>query len=183
VNKKIYDKISDILQVPMYKVKMAETNFVGLFAAGNSNGVILPDIIDEKIELNVPVVKIKTKNTCLGNLILANDRGAVISPLLSNHSSKIRDILDVEVLTGTISELPTIGSLAVATNHGVLAHPKINEEEKSLIEDLLKVEVLTGTMNGGSPFVGNCILANSNGAVVGGLTTPPELVEVEEALG
>ena len=40
--------------------------------------------------------------------------------------------LGVEVFQGEIAGLPSVGSLAVATNKGVLAHPLLKEEEKKL---------------------------------------------------
>ena len=181
--KKTCDKISEILQVPVHRIKVVDTNFVGLFLSGNSSGIVVPDIVNEKIELDVTVTKIKTKHTCLGNLILANDKGAILSPLLSEYSSEIRDTLDVDVSSGTIARLPIVGSLAVATNSGVLAHPEIKEDEKLLIGDILQVEVFTGTLNKGSPFVGSSILANTKGAVIGDLTRVPEVIKLEEALG
>ena len=69
------------------------------------------------------------------------------------------------------------------SNKGVLAHPLIREEEKRKIQEVLKVPVETGTINGGVPYVKMGIVANSKGAVVGTLTTGPELMAMTRTLG
>jgi translation initiation factor 6 len=42
--------------------------------------------------------------------------------------------------------LPYVGSLAVATNKGVLTHPLLKEEEKKTLESVFKVPVDVGTI-------------------------------------
>jgi len=134
-------------------------------------------------EKDIEVEIIKDKMTALGNLILANDYGAIISPMFSQKTSKkISDILGVEVVEGKISNLSYVGSLAVATNRGVLAHPSISDEEERLIREVLKVEVFTGTINNGSPFIKSGLIANSFGAIAGSLTVGRELMDMTRAI-
>ncbi|MFQ5910594.1 MAG: translation initiation factor eIF-6, partial [Thermoplasmata archaeon] len=78
--------------------------------------------------------------------------------------------------------LKTVGSVAVATNKGVVCHPKIRNEERKLLEDVLKVPVTIATANYGTTYVGACVVANSKGAVVGSTTTPIEIGRIEEGL-
>ena len=61
-------------------------------------------------------------------------------------------------------------------------HRDTKEEEIKLIEDVLKVEIDIGTANFGSPFVGSCIIANSNGTIAGLSTTAPEIERIAETL-
>jgi translation initiation factor 6 len=72
---------------------------------------------------------------------------------------------------------------AVATNKGLLVHPRITEAEVAVLEDLFKLPVDVGTVNFGSPLVGSGLLANSKGYVAGSDTTGPELGRIEDALG
>ena len=66
----------------------------------------------------------ETKKTAYGNLVLANDKGALCDPRMKEPQIKeISEALGVEVFPGQIAGLPYVGSLAVATNKGVLAHP------------------------------------------------------------
>lgn len=191
--------------VPEKKVKLFEENLavkavlstihnssiVGVLAAGNTHGIVFSSLCyDEELENlkrelpDIAVARIESKYTAFGNLILANDKGAIASPYFKQKTLKqLEDILSVEVVTGKIANMPNVGSLAVATNQGVLAHPHITEEERRLIEDVLKVPVREATINCGVPYMRTGIIANKNGAIVGTLTTGPELVIISQALG
>jgi len=95
---------------------------------------------------------------------------------------QISDALAVETVPGRIAGLTYVGSLAVATNKGVLAHPLTTEEEKKVLESVLKVPVDVGTINCGIPYVGTGLIANSYAAVAGSLTTGPEMFIIGNAL-
>jgi translation initiation factor 6 len=177
------------------KVKVAQTLIggsvlIGALANANSNGLLLPSFTkDEEVQAIksvFPDVNIKvmdTRRTAYGNMILANDYGAVVDPRLKNQDiENISDALGVEVVTGEIAGLPYVGSLAIATNKGVLAHPMIKEEEKKLLKEVLKVPFEVGTVNCGIPYVGSGLIGNSHGALVGFVTTGPELFIIENAL-
>ena len=75
------------------------------------------------------------------------------------------------------------GMAGIATNKGVLVHPKASQEEISVIEELFALPVDIGTVNFGSPLVGSGLIANSKGYVAGEETTGPELSRIEDALG
>ena len=45
---------------------------------------------------------------------------------------QVSEALGVEVVPGTIAGLTYVGSLAVATNKGVLAHPQLKADEKKV---------------------------------------------------
>ncbi len=180
---KDYLKIGNILNTKIVNSFIGDSILIGVLVAANSHGILLPHYA-LKNELNcliketgVNVKKIESRKTAIGNLILANDNGAIIDEQLNepNIVKTISDILNVEVVSGTIINLPYVGSLAIATNNGVLAHPMIQETEKSLIEEVLRVPVERGTVNGGVPYVSSGMIANINGVVVGDQTTGPEL--------
>jgi translation initiation factor 6 len=116
--------------------------------------------------------------------VLANDNGAVIHPGASESLAKtVAETLNVDIVTATIGGLPYVGSLAVATNKGVLAHHAITDRERTIIEKALKVPVEKGTINGGVPYIRAGLLANTKGAVVGPLTSGPELMAITRTLG
>jgi translation initiation factor 6 len=163
---------------------------VGILVAANSNGMVLPSIIRDH-ELKVIQDSLETKVrvlqerwTALGNLVLANDNGAVIHPGAPESLAKaVAETLGVEIVTSSIGGLPYVGSLAVATNKGVLAHHSITDHERAVIEKTLKVPVEPGTINGGVPYIRAGLLANTKGAVVGPLTSGPELMAITRSLG
>ncbi|KON27948.1 hypothetical protein AC481_03480 [miscellaneous Crenarchaeota group archaeon SMTZ-80] len=189
VPKKKAEKIGKSLEVKVIKTDIAGSRLLGIFLAANSKGIVLPYITYEhefetiKNALDIEIDLIQHKITALGNMILANDFGAIISPVFPEKIiQRLSDILDVEVVRGKISDLPYVGSLAVATNKGVLVHPSIQEEEERLIREVLKVDVFTGTINNGMPFIRSGLIANSVGAVVGSHTVGRELMDITRAI-
>lgn len=97
--------------------------------------------------------------------------------------NKMRDVFSVPVHRGTIAELNTVGMVAVVTNKGLLCHPKVTDEEKSILEKVFHVPVMIGTVNHGSPVIGSGLVANAKGALIGKFTTGIEMGRIEEALG
>jgi len=182
-------KVEEWLKVKVVATTVGKSVITGALACSNSNGVVLsPFATEDEVEaiksasdLNVTVMD--TKKTAYGNLVLANDKGAVADPRLDRGVvNKIGDTLGVEVVSSEIAGLPYVGSLATATNKGVLAHPMLKGEERKVLEDVLKVPVDVGTINCGIPYVATGLLGNSYGAVTGLLTTGPEMFIIGQAL-
>lgn len=181
--------LEEWLKAKVVRIPIGESVLIGALACANSNGIILPHYVREEeicaikacSDLNVTVME--TKRTAYGNLILANDFGALVDPRLKEADvAKIADTLGVEVIAGEIAGLPYVGSLATATNKGVLAHPLLKEEEQKILKDVLKVPVDVGTINCGVPYVATGLVANVHGAIAGYMTTGPELFIIGQAL-
>jgi translation initiation factor 6 len=175
---------TEILKAPVYQVKISQTELVGIFAAGNSNGIVVPKIIeDDELaqlkKLGINVLVLKTKETALGNLILCNDKGALLPPILKDHKKEIEDALGCEAEIATLAGLYILGSCGIATNKGCLIHRDSTEEEAKIVEEILKVKVDVGSFSG-SPFVKSGIIVNSNGVLVGETVTGPELERIFE---
>jgi translation initiation factor 6 len=176
------------------KVKLVHTSISGSVLAGalactNSNGILLPNSVREEeltaikasFEGNITVME--TKKTAYGNLVLANDNGAVVDPRFKEPEIRqIAETLGVDAVPSEIAGLPYVGSLAVATNKGVLAHPLLKDEEKKVLESVFKVPVDVGTINCGIPYVGTGLIGNMHAAVAGSLTTGPEMFIIGNAL-
>jgi len=184
------EKIQSCLNVRPVKTNIGGVRLIGALVAANSHGLILPHYVkDEELSIlesngikNYTIME--TKKTAYGNLILTNDYGAVVDPSISATSlQKISETLQVEAVPGTIAGYPYVGSLAIATNKGVLTHPLIREDEKKILKDVLKVPLDVGTVNCGFPIVRSGLLANSHGVVTGSMTTGPELVIIGQTLG
>ena len=84
--------------------------------------------------------------------------------------------------SGIQLSLGNVGSVAVCTNRGSIVHPGVNEREVQILEDVLKVEVDIGTANFGAPYLNSCMIANSNGAIVGKNSSGTELIRIEQTL-
>ncbi len=177
------------LKADLIYTSVAGSVLVGSFVCANSNGMLLPHSVRaEELERIKAVYKgnitvMETKKTAYGNLVLANDKGAVVDPRFKPNELKIiSDTLGVEAVPTEIAALPYVGSLAFASNKGVLAHPMLKEEEKKVLESTLKVPVDVGTVNCGIPYVGTGLIANSHAAVAGSMTTGPEMFIIGNAL-
>jgi len=183
------ERIAEWLKVQLIQTSISGSVLAGAFVCANSNGIVLPlsvceeelDNIKQFFKGNVTVME--TKKTAYGNLVLANDFGAVVDPRLKEPQIKqISETLGVETVPTEIAGLPYVGSLAVATNKGVLAHPLLKDEERKVLEKVFKVPVDVGTVNCGIPYVGTGLIANSHAAVAGSMTTGPEMFIIGSAL-
>ncbi len=181
--------IEETLGVDVIQTRVSGTSLIGVFAAGNSRGVILPWIareeeVDALKDAGIRVLVVNDTVTALGNLVEANDRGAIVSPLLRRENAeKIGDFLGVEVLQRNVAGVDVVGAATVATSKGFLVHPNATEEEVKELSRLFGVEGDTTTANFGDPFIGASIVANRNGVLVGDKTTPVELMKIEGVLG
>lgn len=180
--------VSAALGANVHHCNVCGTFLIGSLVALNNKGLLLPrHVYEEELKkmkkLGLEVGVISDKLTALGNLILANDNGAVISKAFSRKArTAVEDTLDCEVGAIEISKFKTVGSIGVATNKGALMHPLISDKEAKLIEDILKVNVNIGTVNRGIGFVKTGLVANANGALVGSETTGPEILRIEDSL-
>lgn len=184
--------LSKFLKGKIIPATIGGTRLLGVLAAANSNGIVLPNFtLAEEISaleavLDVNIVKIESKINAFGNLILVNDQGGIVGKNLMREKTairKINDALSVELVQGEIVGLPYVSSLATATNTGVLAHPMLREKEQKLLEEVLRVRVGLGTVNGGRPFVSSGILVNDYGVVIGNSTTGPEIMVINQLFG
>jgi translation initiation factor 6 len=183
------ERTAEWLKVKLVHTSISGSVLAGALACANSNGILLPNSVREEelavikasFEGNITVME--TKKTAYGNLVLANDHGAVVDPRFKEHEIRqISETLGVDAVSGEIAGLPYVGSLAVATNKGVLVHPLLKDEEKKLLESMFKVPVDVGTVNCGIPYVGTGLLGNSHAAVAGSMTTGPEMFIIGNAL-
>ncbi|MGQ4870322.1 MAG: translation initiation factor IF-6 [Candidatus Thorarchaeota archaeon] len=182
--------IKKTFNLPLVMSTVATLDAVGIMSSANSNGIIVPyTTTDEELaqlrkSSEVPVDWIDSKMTALGNIVLANDNGAICHPEFDSAARrKISDVLDVEVVPGTVARLPIVGSNTIATNVGAVVHPLATEEEMEMIAELLKVDVEAGTVNRGSPYTRLGVIANTDAMIVGSETTGVELAHISQVLG
>jgi len=183
----VQKKIKSILKTPVYNLKLLNTDFLSIFSVGNSSGMIVSNVVFKheidnirKLGININVVDTEK---AIGNLILMNDNGIVISPVLKSLKKTIEKIFGLDVVITKIAELGVVGSLGLATNKGCILSPNISEQELKKVEEALDIESDIGTVNCGSVFPGSGIIANENGFITSRLTTGPELGRITEALG
>ena len=180
--------LAEFLKTNYVFTSVANTRLLGPMMVVNNNGLLLPhNCHEEEIShlkkstgLNVDILD--TKHTALGNLICANDKGAVMSPLIpTEYVKKVEDVLKVEVIRKRVAGYHQTGAMIVANSKGGVIHPSTEEEDIKTISHVLGVELEPATINGGSPYLSSGMLVNNNSTVVGGLTNGPELVMLTKA--
>ena len=185
IQQNVLKRVKEALKTEVITSTISGTELVGLFAMGNSNGIIVPRIIEDyemkrlkEFGLNVKVIK--SNETALGNLILCNDKGCLLSFSLRKFQREISDTLGCEVEIGKIANLDIVGSCGVATNVGCLCHREAKEEELKRIEEILKVRVDVGSVSYGTPYIRSGVIVNSNGVIISEPTTGAEIGRIEE---
>jgi translation initiation factor 6 len=177
-------KVEEVLQTPAVEATIGKSILLGVFVAGNSHGLVAPYFIEDAevalIREYTDVHVYPEKHTALGNLVLANDRGCIISPELDHDF--FQDALGTEVVNATLGGFSTVGSVGVATNRAGVLHPALTEDDVEFVEELLHVPCGTATANRGVGYIRLCVLANTYGAILGRLTTGPEVVHIEDIL-
>lgn len=181
------ERVREVLGVPVFRGSISRSPLIGILMAGNSSASICSDIFEFTTRDGGPTPTVKHitgKHTAFGNMVLANDSGALVSPELGDSAvSEIERSLGVRVERSTLGGIKNVGAAGVATARGAIVNPDATEKELKLAEDVLGVEVSVGTACGGVKLIGLCVVANSNGALVGSTTTGPELGRIESALG
>jgi translation initiation factor 6 len=184
------DKITEMIGVKTIPASIAGSRLLGPLSVANSNGILLSRLSDEeevrtlKEATGQNVLRLESRFTSVGNLITANDHGAVISDVFSEESAKdVERALEVPVKRMRISSFIQIGAMISATNSGALVHPVASENEINTIGEILGFDPEPATVNGGVPFVSSGIVGNTSGVLVGTLTRGSELVILSHAFG
>ncbi|MGI0087944.1 MAG: translation initiation factor IF-6 [Nitrosotalea sp.] len=180
--------LCEFLKTDHVFTSVANTRLLGVLMVMNNNGILLPrnsleeEVVHLKKSTGLNVEILDTKHTAIGNLICANDKGGIMSPLIpSEYVKKVEDVLGIEVIRKKVAGYHQSGAMAKANSHGGIIHPATEEEDIRIISQVLGVELEPATINGGSPFVASGILANNKSLVVGSLTNGPELVMLTKA--
>jgi len=183
-------ELEEILDVPVYKISVFHTDLAKIFLAGNSKFLFAPNFLSDADiaslrviakEIGIELAVLATEKAP-GNLIMVNDNGAIVSPMMKPVSHQLSE-LGIDTKVETIAKYNVVGTRGVCTNKGCLIGAEATETELKNIEKTLKVNVDIGTVAFGSPFPGAGVIANSNGFVASNKTTGIELGRIAEALG
>lgn len=178
------------LGVDVIRTTIGGTATVGAVFVGTATGAVVTNQLTqterERVEdaLDVPVAAVPGPINAVGNVVVANNTGALVHPDLDDATVKtIASTLEVTVQRGTLAGVGTVGMAAVASDAGVLSHPKASEEELTVLEEVLGVPADIGTVNYGGPLIGSGLIVTEDGYIAGSETTGPELTRIEETMG
>ena len=180
--------IEEELEAEVVETTIQDSSIVGALAAGNRRGVVVSGLAsrDEvaRISEHLEVMMLENGMNAAGNIILANDWFAAVNPELPLEiAEEIGSFLRVPVLRLSFAGFRAVGKVAVATNRGVLVHPRANPAEIARLEEAVDLPIGVGTVNMGSGLVGSGLLANSRGYLAGTGTSGFELGRIDEVLG
>lgn len=185
-------KFQKIFTIPLYSLTINNSKLLGVYTASNKNGIILPKLIrdDELDKLSsyldnndYQVGILESKDNAFGNLILCNDKGAIISSLLQDYRDKIEQILGVETIVYEFANYYLPGSISLCNNQGCLVHPLATDEEIEMIKSILKVEETdVSTINRGIPYLSAGAIVNDHSGIFGNFSTGPEMMRLSNVL-
>lgn len=191
LNKNEHSLVSETFNVPIIYAPVYESELTGLFCVGNSSKLLVPDILDEgefkNLEkelgkLGVKVGKISTRLTALGNNICVNDKVCIISGEFSKKEEEfISGFFGIPTHRRNFGPITVPGSMFLLTNKGVCFHPELEGEEFLKVFGN-KFNKGVGTCNFGNAYVSSGAVANSNGLLIGHMTTGIEVQRIQEAL-
>lgn len=177
----LVDLIRRTLKVEITKVT---ESIIGSLVVGNSFGMVVSNVISSEVLSQLQTSKLPIFQApeffAFGNVVLANDYGGIISPIVP-HSIRenIEKILKIPLETKTIANSDLVGSLGFVTNHGGMFTPLASEDEIMEIMHILHLkEVGIGSINKGSEFVASGIIGNTKGLLIGRETTGIEIMEI-----
>ncbi len=182
------EAVKTALDVTLVETTIQGSSIIGSLVAGNSRGIVVSGLAtEEEVDLlaeHREVLLLTESMNAAGNVIMANDTFAAVHPdMPTDMMHAIGEFLGVEVFTLTLGGVRTVGMAGVATNKGVIVHPRATDQQIARIEAVAKVPVGTGSINMGSGLVGTGLLVNERGYLAGNATSGFELGRIEDVFG
>ena len=168
--------VRNALEVTLVETTIQGSAIIGSLVAGNSRGVVVSGLAtEEEIDLLAKYREVLLLNESMnaaGNVIMVNDTfAAVHEDMPTDLARAIGEFLEVEVIHLTLGGVKTVGMAGVATNKGVIVHPRATERQIAVLEEIAKVPVGTGSINMGGALVGTGLLVNEKGYLAGNATS------------
>jgi translation initiation factor 6 len=176
------------LNVELVETTVQGSTIIGSLVAGNSRGLVMSGLATDNeitiLEKYWKILLLKDSMNAAGNVIMANDTfAAVHEDMPSELAHEIGEFLEVEVIHLTLGGVKTVGMAGVATNKGIIVHPRATPHQIARLEEVAKIPVGTGTINMGSALVGTGLLVNETGYIAGNATSGFELGRIEDVFG
>lgn len=177
--------IENILKVKCIKYNIAGSNINGVLCKIIDNKIILSKASEKKdvefFKKQGFEVLVLNSFYAIGNLIANLNNKIIISTEFDEKTTeKIKDFLGVKIEKFILSDILTIGTCVIANKNGFAISPIASEKEILYFEKLLKVKGNIATVNYGDGFIGNGLLVNDSGVLVGENTTGYELIRIND---
>lgn len=181
------EKVRELLQTRVVLCSLAASSVVGCLSRGNKKGFVFPSIVEERElaslkEEGVNVLRTRT-NLCLGNWMAVNDTVMVVHERFpSDVVKEISEFLGVKAISVKWEFTELVGASLVLTNNGFVVDPRIAEKDFLDLQKAIGIKGKWSTANYGDLHVGNSLLANAKGALVGAHSTNVEIVAIDDGL-
>ena len=180
--------VKEALDAEVIETTIQGSTIIGSLVAGNSRGAVVSGLAtDEEVDRIAEYREVLLLNESMnaaGNVIMANDSFIAVHPDMPTDMGRaIAEFLGCELVFLTLGGVRTVGMAGVATNKGVIVHPRATAQELLKLETVAKVPVGTGSINMGSGLVGTGLLVNEKGYLAGNATSGFELGRVEDVFG
>jgi translation initiation factor 6 len=178
----------ETLKVELVETTLQGSAIIGSLLAGNGNGFVVSGLASDdeigRLSRYRDVYLLEETMNAAGNVILVNDVFCAVHPdMPKDMADEVGEFLRVPVINLSLGGVKTVGMAAVATNKGVIAHPRSTRAEIQRLEEITDLPVGTGSINMGSGLVGAGLLANRHGYVAGLATSGFELGRIEDVFG
>ncbi|MCX6681884.1 MAG: translation initiation factor IF-6 [Methanoregula sp.] len=176
------------LDVELIETTIQGSAIIGSLVAGNCRGIVVSGLASgteiASLSEHREVMQLSGTMNAAGNVILANDRCAIIHPEMEKDTAReIGEFLGVDVLQVSLGGIKTVGMAGTSTNNGVIVPPRATEQELARLSEFCGVPVGTGTINMGGVLLGTGLLVNTRGYLAGSLTSGFELGRIEDVFG
>jgi len=178
--------LEEYLNVKIIKTEINQSPLIGVFAKClHKKMVVGQDSIYPKelelIEKEGVKVKLIQDYNAIGNLITLNSKFGIASPLLAKETVKeISKFFNVPFETRLCAGIDLPGSSLYANDNLFIVNPNIKNSEFAYYKTKFQTPAVATTLNYGDSFVGNDLIANKFGMIVGSLSSNIELMKVDD---
>lgn len=186
IGKKDEKEFEEKLGVRVVKSTLANSTLVGVLALLFEEKIVVPGIatMEEKKLLEKQGLEVMElgQTAAFGNLATLNEFHGFASPLLSRETvNAMQKFFGIEFSRQKIADTDISGACLEANSNGFIVNPGVSAKDFEELEKKLQVKGVATTANYGDRLVGNSILANNRGAIIGSITTTHEMIRIDEA--
>ena len=129
-------KLGTFMDAETAVISISGSRLLGPLSVMNGKGVLISklaedaeiDVIERATGLRVE--RLNSQYTSVGNLVAANDKGAVVSNILGKEAIlEISEVLNVPVKIMEVASYVQVGSVITASNAGAIVHPGATEDQ------------------------------------------------------
>lgn len=187
VESDVLESIGNVLDVPIFKVSILNSQIVGIYIAGNNDFLIMPEVEESEKEIfdkissdfNIDIFYFNSKNNAFGNNLCVGEK-EIISTTLYNKDFLKELSKKTGLKTHKIEhkDFDSIGSVCKFMKGKYFISQEFEEDQvKSIVKQVCGV----GTVNSGSNYISAGCSGNKNGVLIGSDSSTIEIQNLVES--